>query len=87
MKRLLIVSSWGLSISVLGFFASVIMAYPWASRFSLMGQIIAHISIPLWAAGVKLFYVLRLNALRSMERSLNMLAKNRVAQNNRTNNL
>ncbi|AZR40617.1 hypothetical protein MTMN5_01166 [Marinobacter salarius] len=41
-----------------------------------MGQIIAHISIPLWAAGVKLFYVLRLNALRNMERRLNMLAKN-----------
>lgn len=87
MKRLLIVSSCGLSISVLGFFASVLMAYSWVSRFSLMGQIIAHISIPLWAAGIKLFYVLRLNALRSMERSLNMLAKNRVAQNNRTNNL
>ena len=31
MKRLLIVSSWGLSISVLGVFASVLMAYPWAS--------------------------------------------------------
>ena len=76
MKRLLIVSSWGLSISVLGVFASVLMAYPWASRVSIMGQIIAHISIPLWAAGVKLFYVLRLNALRNMERRLNMLAKN-----------
>lgn len=76
MKRLLIVSSWGLSISVLGVFASVLMAYPWASRFSIMGQIIAHISIPLWAAGVKLFYLLRLNAKRNMEQSFNKLAKN-----------
>jgi len=75
MKRLLALSSWGLSISVLGFFVSVLMAYPWASRFSLMGQVIAHITIPLWAAGVKLFYVLRLNVLRNIEKGFNDLAK------------
>ncbi len=76
MRNLLIASSWGLSISVLGFFVSVLIAYPWASRFSLMGQVIAHISIPLWAAGVKLFYVLRLDVTRNMDQSFNKLVKN-----------
>lgn len=75
MKRLLALSSWGLSISVLGFLASILMAYPWASRFSLMAQVIAHIAIPVWAAGVKLFYVLRLNTMRNMDKGLNNLAR------------
>lgn len=69
MNKLLTVSSWGLSVSVLAFGLSILIAYPWASRFSLVGQVVAHIAILVWAVGIKLFYLIRLTALRNLGHS------------------
>ncbi len=67
MNRLLTGANWGLAISVTALCATVFVAYWWAANLSLAGQILMHLSIPLWAAGLKIFYVMRIAALRKIE--------------------
>ncbi len=49
-----------LSASVVGLVLGVAVAYPWASRFPLGVQVLAHLSIPVAAGVLKLGYVMRL---------------------------
>lgn len=67
MNRLLTGANWGLAISVTALCATVFVAYSGVSNLSLAGQILAHLSIPVWAAGLKIFYVMRIAALRKMD--------------------
>jgi hypothetical protein len=45
---------------------SVLIAYPWATHFSMGVQIAAHIGTLLFAVGIKISYVARLTALKNL---------------------
>lgn len=49
-----------LATSVAGLALGVAVAYPWASRFPLGVQVLAHLLIPVAAGVLKLGYVMRL---------------------------
>jgi len=48
--------------AALGMLATVLIAYPYASHFSLPAQVAAHLLLPVAAAVFKLGYVVRLAA-------------------------
>lgn len=56
-----------MGISFVAFCATIFVAYLGLPNLSLPGQILAHLSIPLSAAGIKLFYVMRIAALRKLQ--------------------
>ncbi len=51
-----------MAVAALGMLPTVLIAYPYASRFSLPAQVAAHLLLPVAAAVFKLGYVVRLAA-------------------------
>lgn len=70
MERALGFSNTALLLAAIALVISVLVAYPYASHFSMEIQIAAHIGTLLLATVIKLSYVLRLVSLRALGRPI-----------------
>lgn len=61
--KLLVMGNWGMIFGVLMMVVSVIISFPFAAGVSLSIQIVAHIGTLIFAAVVKIGYILRSIAL------------------------
>lgn len=68
MEKFLFRANSAIVWSMLGLIATILMAYPLASRFPLMIQVLAHIGTLLFAVGIKISYVARLVFLKRLGR-------------------
>lgn len=66
-KHYLVLGNSTLATSFMVIVASILMAYPYAERFTLGTQIAAHLITPIAAGFFKLGYVVRLAAHEAIE--------------------
>ena len=71
MERLLLIANSALAFFLLAIGVCVLVAYPFADHVSMAGQIAAHVSMLIFALGVKVSYIARLVALKELGRALN----------------
>ncbi|XOZ33815.1 hypothetical protein ACMDCT_00825 [Halomonadaceae bacterium KBTZ08] len=70
MEKLLVMANSALALSLMIIGACVLMAYPFADHISMAGQIAAHVTMLIFALGVKVSYITRLVALKELGRAL-----------------
>lgn len=71
MERLLLIANSALALSLAVIGICVLAAYPFSDYISMAGQIAAHVTMLIFALGVKVSYITRLVALKELGRVLN----------------
>ncbi len=71
MERFLLIANSALALCLVAIGVCVLVAYPFADYISMVGQIAAHVSMLIFALGVKVSYIARLVALKELGRALN----------------
>ncbi len=66
LKKLFKFANWGMVTTAVAFTILVLMSYGWESHFSIILLAIMHVSQIFLAGFFKVFYVLRLIALKEM---------------------
>ena len=70
-ERFLLIANSALGFFLVAIGVCVLAAYPLADAISMAGQIAAHVSMLIFALGVKVSYIARLVALKELGRALN----------------